>query len=225
MYVHYIMELDDKFLVKADTCAQQNHMIRELESFSDVPDKVRKNAKPFMVKISKDDIKMCSEFDVTERRRQENDMLEVLSGLESMDKDLEMYIGNRGLESGNNFGVFRGFVPTNVYDEYSIEDMMSEVETLDPLGYDARGEKVPMKVKFITPEKANTLKVDECSGDACDNDVGSIVEEKDEPIIEEKEQEKEEPIIEEKEQEKEEPIIERKKNKKKKKNKRKKNLS
>ena len=90
MYVHYIMELDDTFLVKADMCAQQNHMIRELESFADVSDKGRKSAKPFTIKITNADRDMCSEFDRGERRRQEDEMLEVLMGLVGMEEEIDL---------------------------------------------------------------------------------------------------------------------------------------
>lgn len=177
------MELDDKFLLRAEKCAQQNHMIRDLESFNDV-DNSGKKGKAFTVRVSKDDIKECAEFDIDEKRKQEEMLMEALIGLMEMEREYDI-----------ETGVEPSFLPKKVPVRYDTADIMSFMETLDPLGYDARGEKLPMKVKFLTPEKAKKIKVDECVGEEC-NEPNDELQELDEEGLDKALEKKEDENIE-----------------------------
>ena len=158
------MEIDDKFLLRAEKCAQQNHMIRDLESFNDVDNSGTKG-KAFTVRVSNDEIKECAEFGIDKKRKQEEMLMEALIGLMDMEREYDIETGAEP-----------SFLPKKVPIKYDTADIMSFMETLDPLGYDARGDKLPIKVKFLTPNKAKKIKVDECVGKECNEPTDELEE-------------------------------------------------
>ena len=156
------MNTDDKFLVKKDKCESQNHLIRELSSFKDVNGK----GDPFVLHVKKSDLDACKITDPWERRRQGRELMKVMTNLMDMDAEFFEHFGDE-LGIKRHSQPTRPFLPTTAYDNYSLYDIMAEMETLDPLGYDARGEQVPLKIRYITPQKAKKIKVDECGPGEC----------------------------------------------------------
>ena len=85
----------DKFNVRAEKCAQQRHMIMELDRFGDVG---RTGIdEPFTIRVSKSALDECAEFDPAEKTRQEDEMLEVLSGLVDMEMEYDTHVGRAGV--------------------------------------------------------------------------------------------------------------------------------
>ena len=156
------MNTDDKFLVKKDKCESQNHLIREPRSFKDVNGK----GDPFVLHVKKSDLDACKITDPWERRRQGRELMKVMTNLMDMDAEFFEHFGDE-LGIKRHSQPTRPFLPTTAYDNYSLYDIMAEMETLDPLGYDARGEQVPLKIRYITPQKAKKIKVDECGPGEC----------------------------------------------------------
>merc|ERR1711965_306999 len=114
--------------------------------------------------IDSNTMKGCIQYEIEEREHQENQLINTILSMLNMDQEFRYHSNNyknkNNYSNNNNYGYCMTVNEPNFnikenYDNYSYDDIINEIERLDPLGYDKNNKNVPLKIKY---QQSNDVK-------------------------------------------------------------------